>query len=83
MKASLDMESQEKNKTVLREHILDYLAYASLQVSGFWFGGELWLFSPNFERWKFTTILSSTYPIATALYTTEVARARRHSTGAL
>ena len=34
MKASLDMESQEKNKTVLREHILDYLAYASLQVSG-------------------------------------------------
>ena len=43
----------------------------------------LWQTLYNFERWKFTTILSSTYPIATALYTTEVARARRHSTGAL
>ena len=43
----------------------------------------LWLFSPIFERWKFNSILSSTYPIATALYTTEVARARRHTTGAL
>ena len=28
-------------------------------------------FSPIFERWKFNTILRSTYPIATALYTTE------------
>ena len=43
----------------------------------------LWLFSPIFERWKFYSILSSTYPIATALYTTEVARARRRTTGAL
>ena len=43
----------------------------------------LWLFSHIFERWKFNSILRSTYPIATALYTTEVARARRHTTGAL
>ena len=56
------------------------VALVSLSQQG---SGELWLFSPIFERWKFNSILSSTYPIATALYTTEVARARRHTTGAL